>query len=54
MFMADTLSKVFLNIMNDDSDSCDKLEEKVEVHIHLITKYVTVSADKMERICKET
>lgn len=31
-----------------------KLEEEVEVHVHLITKHVTVNADKMERICRET
>ena len=37
MYVADTLSRAYLNVIDDDSHPGDKLEEDIEAQVHHMT-----------------
>ena len=54
MYVADTLSRAFLKVTDDDSEPDDKLERDMDAQIHLIVSQMPVSEDKMHLIRNET
>ncbi|MGH0170178.1 UNVERIFIED_CONTAM: hypothetical protein FKN15_058554 [Acipenser sinensis] len=52
MYVADTLSRAFLN--EDDHDTDDKLEEELTAQIHMVLTNIPVSEQKLEEIKSET